>query len=332
MRVWLVPASVMVLLLSSLGVLALAARSGDVPVDYFDATTLPTQPPQTPLRDGLTVAAGSVLVGPVFPVLEDPASTALPGSGQIVSWRAHLLLTGDLLQVFNAYVSQAQAAGFPVVAACEVRDRSGVDVPLADFDAPTAQLLQCRAGYQLSSPDDLSSASLIITAERGIRDGVHVCGVAIYRVTVGGGTGIDPGPGIEPSQPILDEAPALPEPPPLALAKPGDRLPPDRTSAGVRVPDVRVPAASEQLAPATGAAVCSGGFDIVLSVHGAALPVLLDLRAQATFNRHPPAIRSSSDGGVAVHTLTVPSVGGSGSLYATSVEVDGAGYVLVTVC
>jgi hypothetical protein len=69
-----------------------------------------TGAPGTPLGDGFEVADGSVLVGPVFPSSRAGVSQETIDEG----WRALLLVTGDLEDVLNAYVTQARAVGlFP---------------------------------------------------------------------------------------------------------------------------------------------------------------------------------------------------------------------------
>ncbi|MBL8775402.1 MAG: hypothetical protein JNK12_05705 [Acidimicrobiales bacterium] len=67
--------------------------------------------PDTPLGDGLAVVAGTNLVGTVWPSL----SGTYGGESATESWEAVLELTGDPVEVHNAYVEQLRDAGFSIV-------------------------------------------------------------------------------------------------------------------------------------------------------------------------------------------------------------------------
>jgi len=266
----------------------------------------------------------------VFPVIEDPTSIAEEGSGPITSWRAQLLLAGEPLEVFNAYVAQAQSAGFPVVGGCAVRDGAGNDVSLTEYEPRSAQLLQCRAAYQRASRTNKSSTAVAITLERGDRDGLYVSNVSLRHVTIGDGTGedLDYVSAAGPLYPIIGPSPELTDPPPVQLAKPGDTLLPGRGDI-----DLVLPRASEQVAPAAGSVVCSGGYDTVLAATGTAAAILLELRAQLA-PTVPRALKVLDDvqGGALLNTLTVDSVGGNNGYIITTLDTESDHLIMVTMC
>jgi hypothetical protein len=68
-----------------------------------------TRGPGTPLRDGLEVAEGTVLLGTVFPTGAAVSINGVPVEDR--GWRASLLVTGDPVEVMRAYLAQAADAG-----------------------------------------------------------------------------------------------------------------------------------------------------------------------------------------------------------------------------
>ncbi len=331
-RAWL-PAG-----LASLAVLAVLIGVGlnlnlgtarDQDYDQLVAADM-TEPPGTPLRDGFSVAEGSSLVGALFPVIEDPRFIAQEGSGPITSWRAQLLLIGEPLEVFNAYVGQAQAAGFPVVGGCAVQDAAGNDVSLAEYKQESAQLLQCRAAYQRSSRPNKSSTSVTIALERGERDGLFVSSASLRHVTIGDGTGedLDYVAAAGPLSPVEGPSPALPEGPPTQLTKPGEALLPGKGDI-----DLILPKGSAQVAPAAGSVVCSGGYDTILSTPDATEAVLLNLRDQLVpAAPRPLEILEDVQDKTRLHTLTVDSAGGNNGYIVTALDTQTDHLIMVTMC
>lgn len=89
------------------------------------------QGPGTSLGEGLAVVPGTNLVGTVWPSL----SGTHGGQGPTDSWEAVLELTGDPIEVHNAFVGQLRDAGYSIVRS---RHSCGVDYVSSDrtFYAP----------------------------------------------------------------------------------------------------------------------------------------------------------------------------------------------------
>ncbi|MBA3523898.1 MAG: hypothetical protein H0T85_04985 [Geodermatophilaceae bacterium] len=261
-----------------------------------------------------------------FPVIEDAAAIAQAGSGPITSWRARLQLVGDPVETFNAYLAQAQAAGYPVSGGCTVRSEDGLDMPLADFVGVSATNLSCGASYQRYSESNKSSTYVGISVEVGLRDDVYVSGVGLRYVRIGDGSGDEPV--RAPLSLITQTTPVLPGPPAPMYAQPGDTLLPAKGDADLVLPD-----GVEQVGPSATSVVCSNGFDVVLATLDVAADVLARFHEQVKVQVSVPgAIRSAEVSGVFASTLTVNSLGGSNGLVITAADAGDDHYLLLSLC
>lgn len=330
-RTWSPILSLLVVALFLLvGAAVYATRAGKTADAEGPTVAGATQPVGTPLRNGFSVAPGSLLLGVLFPVVEDADSIAEAGSGAIVSWRAQLLLTGDPIETFNRYLAQAQTAGYPVFGGCTASSDGGQGVSLEDFDEGSAVLLECRAGFQRSSRPNKSSTYIAIRVEQGLRDGVVVSAVGLRYVQIGDGTGETQsyGPLAGPLTQIRAAVPSLPSAPELTFVGPGDRLLPGEGDV-----DFVLPPGVQQVGAASGSVVCSGGWEVVLSANGSAAASLRDFQDQMISGGYPPPfILTERDPDADVATLHHRSMGGNNGVIVSAADAGDDHYLMVTLC
>ena len=229
--------------------------------------------PGTSLGDGLTVVPGTNLVGTVWPTL----SGTYGGEGATGSWEAVLELTGDPIDVHNAFVGQLRDAGFSIVRG---RHACGVTYVSSDrsFYAPPGG----------AEPEGLDPSDVGCSVEGAIvEDGgtVAVARVVVRRTAADHPFGVyvshvsveverwEPGvrPGSARSRPF-DPVPPLAgsqvelaqEPAPPPIPGPGDPIEPD----GVEGDPLEVVEGSRVPTPVASEWCGTSGYDVLVAIDG----------------------------------------------------------------
>ena len=298
------------------------------------------QGPGTSLGEGLAVVEGTNLVGTVWPSLSGTSD----GQGPTDSWEAVLELTGDPIDVHNAFVDQLRDAGFSIVRG---RHDCGVTYVSSDrsFYAPPG-----GAAPEGVDPSEVGCAAEGAIVEDGstvaIARGVtrrtaadHPFGVYVSHVSVaverwapGVRSGspqarpFDPVPPLAGSQVELSEESTPPSSP-----GPADPIEPD----GVEGEPLEVVEGSRVLTPVATEWCGTTGYDALVAIDGPeAQAVVDDYRRQIEawgyeqLTSEPVRFR----GRTAVHTRHGASGAGTVDLVVVDGDQHEPAYLRITRC
>ncbi len=304
---------------------------GDYPVVPSAA-----QPAGAALLNGLTVPAGTVLVGDVFPFREPPRGN--PPTSSVRGWRAILVLDGsDPTAVLKALAKQAGKAGLPLfqdrgskVPICVARTSNG-ESALDKVTGRKVPLLGVRCTIRHDRASARGATNFTVDLQQGLsRDRKASLSHVVLTYYQWGDAQGRPAQGY---QLLLPEAvpriPTLPVSLP-SLAGPGELF-------GTPLDDIdmqgglRVPAGSDAAAPAADGNCAQRGFVGVLATTDVTA-TLRDLERQVVAQGFEvsPQDHWRTQG----QTVTVlgSSAAGAGYLNATAVSRGADAYVLIDRC